>query len=143
MGDLRRSLSTVMDAQAVSIPLEERQFGIRVAVLADKELLRSATFVLAVSAQMLPEMVRNGFPAQVKIGSIEQIRDLVNLQLPGIGLRPMAVAPRQLPFYAGFTYFELDRSSEYWQPLSNSAGFAMHVAGDFPGLQMQFWAIRR
>ncbi len=143
MGDLRRSLSTVMDAQAVSIPLDERHFGIRVAVLADKELLRSATFVLAVSAQMLPELVRNGFPAQVKIGSIEQIRDLVNLQLPGIGLRPMAVAPRQLPFYAGFTYFELDRSSEYWQPLSNSAGFAMHVAGDFPGLQMQFWAIRR
>lgn len=143
MGDLRRSLSTVMDAQAVSIALDERQFGIRVAILADKELLRSSTFVLAVSAQMLPEMVRNGFPEQIKIGSIEQIRDLVNLQLPGIGLRPMAVAPRQLPFYAGFTYFELDRNSEYWQALSSSAGFAMHVAGDFPGLQMQFWAIRR
>jgi len=143
IADLRRSLSTVMDAQAVSIPLDERQFGIRVAVIADKELLRSATFVLAVNAQMLPEMVRNGFPAQVKIGSVEQIRDLVNLQLPGIGLRALPVAPRQLPFYAGFTYFELDRSSEYWQPLLNSAGFAMHVAGEFPGLQMQFWAIRR
>jgi type VI secretion system protein ImpJ len=114
IADLRRSLSTVMDAQAVSIPLDERQFGIRVAVIADKELLRSATFVLA-----------------------------VNAQLPGIGLRALPVAPRQLPFYAGFTYFELDRSSEYWQPLLNSAGFAMHVAGEFPGLQMQFWAIRR
>ena len=53
------------------------------------------------------------------------------------------MAPRQLPFYAGYTYFELDRNSEYFQHLSNSAGFAMHVAGDFPGLQMQFWAIRR
>ena len=143
IADLRRSLSTVMDAQAVSIPLDERQFGIREAVMADKELLRSATFVLAVNAKMLPEMVRSGFPAQVKIGSVEQIRDLVNLQLPGISLRALPVAPRQLPFYAGFTYFELDRNSEYWQPLLNSAGFAMHVAGDFPGLQMQFWAIRR
>ena len=143
MADLRKSLSTVMDAQAVSIPLDERQFGIRVAVLADKELLKAATFVLAVTAQMPTEAVRGSFPAQVKIGSIEKIRDLVNLQLPGIGLRPLPVAPRQLPFHAGYTYFELDRNSEYWQQLSNSAGFALHVAGDFPGLQMQFWAIRR
>ena len=74
---------------------------------------------------------------------MEKIRDLVNLQLPGIGLRALPVAPRQLPFYAGHTYFELDRSSEYFQHLNNSAGFALHVAGDFPGLQMQFWAIRR
>ena len=141
--DLRKSLSTVMDASAVSIPLDERQYGIRVAVLADKELLRSASFVLAVSAQMPAELMRSSFPAQVKIGSVEKIRDLVNLQMPGIGLRPLPVAPRELPFHAGFTYFELDRSSEYWQQLSNSAGFAMHVAGDFPKLQMQFWAIRK
>ena len=141
--DLRKSLSTVMDAQAVSIPLNERQFGIRVALLADKELLNTANFVLAVNAQIPAEMLRGSFPAQVKIGSIEKIRDLVNLQMPGIGLRPLPVAPRQLPFHAGFTYFELDRSSEYWQQLNNSAGFAMHVAGDFPGLQMQFWAVRK
>ena len=143
IADLRKSLSTVMDAQAVPIPLEERQFGIRVAVLPDKQLLRSATFVLAVNAQMPPEALRSSFPAQVKIGSVEKIRDLVNLQLPGIGLRPLPVAPRQLPFYAGYTYFELDSGSEYFQHLNQSAGFAMHVAGEFPGLQMQFWAIRR
>jgi type VI secretion system protein ImpJ len=142
MIDLRRSLASVIDARAVQIPLEERQFGIRVAVVPDPQLLRSATFVLAVHAQMPAEAVRSGFPPQVKIGSVEKIRDLVNLQLPGIGLRPLPVAPRQLPFHAGFTYFELDRASDYWQQLTNSAGFAMHVAGAFPGLEMQFWAIR-
>jgi len=142
MVDLRRSLATVIDARAVQIPLEERQFGIRVAVVPDPQLLRSATFVLAVHAQMPAEAVRSGFPPQVKIGSVEKIRDLVNLQLPGIGLRPLPVAPRQLPFHAGFTYFELDRASDYWSQLTNSAGFALHVAGAFPGLEMQFWAIR-
>jgi type VI secretion system protein ImpJ len=142
IADLRRALSMVMDAQAVPIPLDERQFGIRVAVVPDRELLRSATFVLAVNAHLPPELLRTSFPAQVKIGSVEKIRDLVNLQLPGIGLRPLPVAPRQLPFYAGYTYFELDSGSDYFQHLHQSAGFAMHVAGDFPGLQMQFWAIR-
>lgn len=142
MLDLRRSLSTVMDPHAVPIALEERQFGIRVAVLPDRSLLRAATFVLAVQAQMAPETLRSSFPPQVKIGSVETIRDLVNLQLPGIALRPLPVAPRQLPFLAGYTYFELDRGSDYWQQLASSAGFAMHIAGSFPGLQMQFWAIR-
>ncbi|MBQ5965083.1 type VI secretion system baseplate subunit TssK [Massilia sp. ZL223] len=143
IADLRRALSAPMDNQAVPIPLDERQFGIRVAVVPDRELLRAATFVLAVNAHMPPEVLRGAFPAQVKIGSVEKIRDLVNLQLPGIGLRPLAVAPRQLPFFAGYTYFELDSGSEYFQHLHQSAGFAMHVAGDFPGLQMLFWAIRR
>lgn len=143
MLDLRRALAAVLDAHTVAIPLEERQFGIRVAVMPDQELLRSATFVLAVQAHMPPEAIRSGFPPQVKLGSVEKIRDLVNLQLPGIGLRPLPVAPRQLPFLAGYTYFELDRGSEYWQQLINSAGFAMHVAGNFPGLQMRFWAIRK
>ncbi|MES2072918.1 MAG: type VI secretion system baseplate subunit TssK [Pseudomonadota bacterium] len=141
--ELRKSLSMVMDSHAVPIPLEERQFGIRVAVVPDPELIKSATFVLAVNAQMPAESIRSGFPAKVKIGSVEKIRDLVNLQLPGIALRPLPVAPRQLPFHAGYTYFELDKNSEYWKPLLSSAGFAMHVPGEFPGLQMQFWAIRK
>lgn len=143
MDDLRKSLSIVMDAHAIPIPLEERQFGIRVAVMPDAELVKSAAFVLAVNAQMPAEAVRTGFPPKVKIGTVEKIRDLVNLQLPGIGLRPLPVAPRQLPYHAGFTYFELDRGSDLWKTLPTSAGFAMHVAGDFPGLQMEFWAIRR
>lgn len=140
--DLRRTLSTLTDVRAVAIALEERQFGIRVAVLADKELLSSATFILAVQAQIPADSLRDSFPRQVKIGSVEKIRDLVNLQLPGIGLLALPVAPRQLPFHAGATYFELDRASEYWQLLSQSAGFALHIAGAFPGLDIQFWAIR-
>ncbi len=142
MEDLRKYLSIVMDSHALQIKLEERQFGIRVGTVPDAELLKSATFVLAVNAQMAAELIRTGFPAQVKMGPIEKIRDLVNLQLPGIGLRPLPVAPRQLPFHAGFTYFELDRNNDYWKLLT-TAGFALHVAGDFPGLRMEFWAIRR
>jgi type VI secretion system protein ImpJ len=141
--DLRASLSMVVDTRALALTLEERQFGIRVAVLPDPELLRSATFVLAVNAHLPAEAVRSGFPAMVKIGSIEKIRDLVNLQLPGVALRALPVAPRQLPFHAGYTYFELDKSGENWKMLANSVGFAMHIPNEYPGLQMEFWAIRK
>ncbi|WP_179401425.1 type VI secretion system baseplate subunit TssK [Burkholderia guangdongensis] len=141
--DLRAALSMVMDPHAVPIPLEERKFGLRVALVPDKNLYASATFVLAVNAQVPAETILTGFAPQVKIGPIERIRDLVNLQLPGVGLRALPVAPRQLPFHAGFTYFELDRGNELWKQFSTSAGMALHVAGEFPGLKMEFWAIRR
>jgi type VI secretion system protein ImpJ len=142
MEDLRRSLSLVIDSHAVPLTLEERRFGVRVAMLPDPTLLKSAAFVLAVNAQLPPEGIRSSFPASVKIAPVEKLVDVVNLQLPGIGLRPLPVAPRQLPFHAGFTYFELDRSSEYFAMLTTSGGIGIFVAGEFPGLELEFWAIR-
>ena len=143
IGDLRQSLSMVLEQTAIPIELQERKHGIRVAIVADVELLRTAVFVLAVNAQMPGEALRMRFPTQVKIGPAERIRDLVNFQLQGVALRPLPVAPRQIPFHAGFTYFELEtRGNELWKQLETSGGLAMHIAGDFPGLAIEFWAIR-
>lgn len=141
--DLRQSLSMVMEQTAIPIELQDRKYGIRVAIIPDVELQRHANFVLAVAAQLPGEALRARFPTQVKIGPVERIRDLVNLQLPGVGLRPLPVAPRQIPYHAGFNYFELDtRNNELWKQLENSGGLAMHIAGEFPGLELEFWAIR-
>ena len=117
------------------IDLQDRKHGMRVAIIADVELQRNAIFVLAVNAQMPGDALRARFPTQVKIGPAERIRDLVNLQLPGVTLRALPVAPRQIPYHAGFTYFELEtRGNELWKQLETSGGLAMHIAGDFPGL---------
>ena len=143
MDDLRLSLSMVMEQTAIPIELQERKYGVRVAMIPDIELQRTAQFVLAVSAQLPGDALRARFPTQVKIGTVERIRDLVNLQLPGVGLRPLPVAPRQIPYHAGYTYFELEtRGNDMWKQLENSGGLALHVAGDFPGLEMEFWAVR-
>jgi type VI secretion system protein ImpJ len=143
MDDLRQSLSMVMEQTAIPIELQDRKYGIRVAIIPDLELQRTAMFVLAVAAQLPGEALRARFPTQTKIGPVERIRDLVNLQLPGVGLRPLPVAPRQIPYHAGFNYFELDtRSNELWKQLESSGGLAMHIAGEFPGLELEFWAIR-
>ncbi len=140
---LRQSLSRVFERLVVSIPLEEKKFGIRVALIRDKSLLQDATFVLAVNADMPEDGVRRNFPAMVKIGPVEQIRDLVNKALPGIGLNPLPVAPRQIPFHAGFTYFQMDTKGKIWDELKQSGGLALHAPGSFPGLEMALWAIRR
>ena len=142
MAMLRQALSAVLEQTAVPIPLQERKFGIRVGPIADRSLVTDATWVLAVKAQMPAETLRRNFPNQVKIGPVEQIRELINVALPGIAVRALPVAPRQLPYYAGTSYFELDRSGPYWATLARSGGVAIHITGEVPGLDVECWAIR-
>lgn len=142
MGDLRQALSAVLERTAVPIPLQERRHGIRVAPITDRGLVASASFVLAVKADIQAESLRRNFPNQVKIGPAEQIARLVNVALPGIPIRALPVAPRQVPYVAGMTYFEFERNVPLWRELQTSGGIAIHVAGDFPGLVMELWAIK-
>jgi type VI secretion system protein ImpJ len=141
--DLRELLSTVIERHAIQIELTERGHGVSTAVISDAELLRSAGFVLAVRAQLPTEQLRQRFPAQSKLGPVERIKDLVNLALPGVVMRSLPVAPRQLPFHAGSHYFELERQGELWKQLERSGSLALHVGGDFPGIELELWAIRQ
>lgn len=142
MADIRRSLSAVLEQTAIRIPLQERRHGVRVGAVADRSLLSGSNFVLVVQADMPAEALRRSFPSTVKIGAVEHIRELVNVALPGIAVQALPVAPRQMPFVAGALYFELDRNSPHWAQMQSSGGFAIHVSGDFPNLDLDLWSIR-
>jgi type VI secretion system protein ImpJ len=142
VADIRRSLSMVLERNAIPIDLETRAYGLRVASIPDTDLRRTARFVLAAKAQLPAERLQASLPTLVKIGPGERIRDLVNLNLPGIVLRSLPVAPRQIPYHAGFLYFELERSGDLWKQTEQSGLLAMHIAGEFPGLELEFWAVR-
>jgi type VI secretion system protein ImpJ len=139
---LRDSLSKVLTQTAISIPIEPKKFGISVAKVGDRALYGTAVFILAARADIPSEELRRRFPAQLKIGPVERITDLVRLQLPGVPVHPVPVAPRQIPYHAGFAYFELDQTDALWEQLRSSGGVALHVAGEFPGLALELWAIR-
>ncbi|WP_312431460.1 type VI secretion system baseplate subunit TssK [Achromobacter sp.] len=141
---LRRVLSTVLQPRAVSLPLDMQGHGVYTAQVHDPSLLQSADFILAVRARMPLEQMRQQFVRQAKVASHQLLQELIRLQLPGVPLMTLPVAPRHLPFHAGFTYFQLDRSHPHWQRLmpQGSTGFGFHITGDFPELELQFWAIR-
>jgi type VI secretion system protein ImpJ len=142
MAALRASLSAVLEQSAVPIPVEPRRFGVYVAVPPDRSLYTTAGFVLAVRADTPVEELRRRFPSQLRIGPVEQIQELMRLALPGLPVSPLPVAPRQIPYHAGFVYFEMDQSHELWNELKGSGGIALQVSGDVPGLAMELWAIR-
>lgn len=142
MATLSKQLSVVLEQTAVSLPVEKRQYGIYVSRISDRSLLSSARFILAAKADVATDQLREHMPKHVKIGSVETIRDLVNNQLTGITLSNLPIAPREIPYTAGYVYFELDPQGDQWQSLNSSGGFAFHVAGDLPGITLEFWAIR-
>lgn len=139
---VRASLNAVLDQTAIPIPLKQHKYGVQIAEIADRSLLTNATFVLVVRADVEVERLRRAFPTQLKIGSADKIKELVNVALPGIVVNPLPVAPRQIPYVVGVSYFELDQQSPYWRDIRQTGLMAMHVAGDFPNLEIALWAIR-
>jgi len=140
---LRQCLSMVYEQTASALTLVEKKFGIRVAQITDRTLIDSAMFVLAVRANIPENKIQTLFPAQVKAGPVDRIRQLVNAAMPGIPLKVLPVAPRQIPYHSGYTYFEFERNNNYWKELRHSGGIALHIGGDFPGLELELWTIRQ
>ena len=139
---VRQALNAVLERSAVTIPLIEHRYGIRVADVPDRSIYSKYSFILAAKADMPADALVRRLVGQIKIGAAEQITELVNAALPGIMLRALPVAPRQIPYHTGKAYFELDRSSPNWKQVAAGNGLAIHVAGDFPALELDLWAVK-
>jgi len=138
---VNQSLSSVLEQTAVELPLETSKYGIHFTPLHDKKSLDTAEFIIAVKAALPAKEILKRLPAQIKIGSVESIRELVNSQLPGIGIIALPVAPRQVPYHSGYHYFQLDKQNPNWSKLKNSGGLALHLSGNYPELKMELWVV--
>ncbi|KAF3998077.1 type VI secretion system baseplate subunit TssK [Glaciimonas immobilis] len=140
--DIHYLLNQVLIRSAESIPLIEQAHGIRSASMLPAELNGYASLVLAVSAQMPAETLKLQFSAQTKISPPQRLPELIRSHLPGLALNPLPVPPRQIPFNAGYVYFELARTGPFWEQIAKHGGLAMHIAGHFPELQIELWGVR-
>jgi type VI secretion system protein ImpJ len=140
--ELRQMLSKIYEQRAIQLPLKGPKFGTYAAKRPDLNLIENAVFVLAIYAEIPTETLRREFPRQTIIGPVEEIRQYVNSLTPGIAIQPLPVAPRQIPYHAGFIYFELDKHGELWKKMASSGGFAIHIGSNYPGLKLEFWAIK-
>ncbi|NTX26631.1 type VI secretion system baseplate subunit TssK [Burkholderia pyrrocinia] len=140
--DLQLLLNEVLIRSAQRIELEERAHGIRLAVVNPSELERFASVVLGVSAQLPADVLQQQFAAQTKVGPSERLPELLRSHLPGVVLQALPVPPRQIPFNAGYVYYELTKTGPLWEQVAKHGGLAMHIAGEFPGLRMELWGVR-
>ncbi|ATE59927.1 type VI secretion system baseplate subunit TssK [Thauera sinica] len=142
VADVQQLLNEVLIRSAQLIPLEDKGHGLRLAVVDTAMLASFSALVLAISADMPRDVLQSRFMAQSKLAPPEHINDIIRSHLPGIALQALPVPPRQIPFNAGYVYYEVSRNSPLWAEVMRRGGLALHTAGEFPGLALQLWGIR-
>jgi type VI secretion system protein ImpJ len=138
----RAQLNSLLVRSAERITLETRQHGLYSAGMPPSVLQSFTTLVVAVHASVPADQLAQEFAAQSKIASIDRLPELVRLHLPGIALRLLPVPPRQIPFNAGYVYFQVDAQGQHWDHMLSNGNVGLHVAKNFPDLKMEVWGIR-
>lgn len=141
---IRNALAGLHDQHAIQIPLTPKPGGIHIGQITDRALVGNAHFYLSVHALAPEELIQRQLPSTVKIGPVEKLRDLVNLNLPGVRLKSVQQSPAVLPHYADHLCFQLEtRAEPLWKLLEQTGHLAIHYAGDLPELRLELWAVRR
>jgi len=127
--ELKKMLSFILEKNAFSIDMEKGKYGLYRAMLPRKDMIRTGSFVLSVSSKLLDETdLKKLLLDNLKISTVEGIRELVNLQLSGFKLSPLASAPRQIPYRVDNSYFKIVLREEEKSRLEISGGFAFYLA---------------
>lgn len=138
--DIQRLLSRDV-GRAIRLDLREVQRGSFVAQVKDRNLFRDASFVVEVAADRPLTQIQQQFPALCKVGPNTRMNDIVNNNLPGLELVHTPTPPRQIRSVTSHVYFYIDKASGLWSEFSTAPAIAMHFAGDWPGLELELWAI--
>lgn len=140
---LQSLLAMVFDRSAVQLPLERKGPGAYVSTITDHNLFKTGYFYLAVSAATPVEEIRRLFPSVAKIAAVQKMKQIVESALPGVPLRHVPTPPPQIRVLPGYVYFELDRSVRDWRDFATAPGLGLHVAGEWPELQLELWCVKR
>lgn len=142
IAEIKEMLSVVLEQNSIALTIEKRKYGIYVSQMENTSLVDNSTFILAVSADLENDKLTKLLLANLKVGSIETIRNLVNYHLAGFVLKPLSVAPRQIPYRMNNIYFKLELNAEDRAKLKSSGGFAFHLSKEIANITYGLWVIR-
>ena len=140
--ELNEMLTMVLEQKSISLPVEKRKYGIHVIPVSDKSLINSCSFVFAVKADIEDDKLKKILLSNLKMGSHETIRDLVNYHLSGFKMKALSVAPRQIPYKVNYLYFKVELEATDKEKISRSGGFAFHLSTELENVEYALWAIR-
>jgi type VI secretion system protein ImpJ len=140
--DIQDFLSAQLDRRAIRLELIQRAQNAYVSSIKDRTLFRNASFILEVSARRPLNEIQSSLPAYLKVGPNTKMNEIVHAHLPGVPLVHLPTPPPQIRAITDHVYFYLDRTSPLWPEFSVASAIGMHFAGDWPELELEFWAIR-
>lgn len=140
--EIKSMLTTVIEQNSISLPINKVKYGIHIIPLENKELLENSTFIFSVTSDISSTKVRELLETSLKFGTVETIRNLVNYHLVGYKLKSLANAPKEIPYKVNHLYFKLELTNENLEEIRKTAGLAFHLSTEIPNIEFGMWAIK-
>ena len=142
--EIKTLLGQALESASTLVPLDKHKFGVHIASLQDKSVLVNSIFVLAISGDLEGNKLKKLLVDNLKIGTVEDIRNLVNHHLPGFGYAPLATAPKEVPYRVNNLYFAITLKNSDKENLVKSTGLALHFPDtDKYNIEFMLWSIRK
>lgn len=111
--------------------------------LHDARLREGADFYLSVRSPMPAHLLQAQFPLLCKAGSDEDVSDVVNVALNGIGLKSLAHVPAAIPLRLENQYFALDLSGPAGQAMLEAGNCAFYIPQALGEVKLELYAVLR
>ena len=119
-------LGTVVASRYTKIDLDQTQPGLFVGQTNDPNMLRSHKLYLVAGGDIPENSLRQDLPRYLKIGSLDQIAQIVQRALPGVRAEIDLSPPNAIPVRAHMVYLRLDKSGSYWNEMLQSGRIAIY-----------------
>lgn len=140
-------ISTLLEAslpsRVVAVELElvrENQWR---AQLTDSRLREEADFYLSVRSDLPAHQLQSQFPPLCKIGTPDEVNNIINGALNGVPLIPLSHVPAAIPLRLENQYFALDLAHPSAVAMLTAGSCAIYVPGVLPGVKLELYAVLR
>lgn len=146
---LMQMISTLLEASLPSrvIALElERVIPGRWQVTFNDPRLReadAADFYLSVRCREAPAQLQAQFPRLCKVGTPDDVDQLINAALDGVPLQPLSHVPAAIPLRLENQYFALDFAHPSGQAVLAEGVCAFYVPATLPDVKLELFAVLR
>lgn len=146
---LMRMLSTLLEAslpsRVIALDLEARganrwQVSLNDARLRDHE---GVDFYLSVRCRLPAVQVQSQFPRLCKVGTPDEVDELVNAALDGVPLHPLSHVPAAIPLRLENQYFALDLAHAKGQAMLAEGVCAFYVPATLADVKLELFAVLR
>ncbi|WP_226478330.1 type VI secretion system baseplate subunit TssK [Pseudomonas sp. MWU16-30323] len=146
---LMRTISTLLEAslpsRVIALVLEEVGPNRWQVTLNDARLREQngADFYLSVRCRMPAAQLQNQFPRLCKVGTSDDVDQLVNAALDGVALQPLSHVPAAIPLRLENQYFALDLGSAKGQAMLAGGTCAIYVPSTLLDVKLELFAVLR
>lgn len=126
---LEELLKTQINVRGARVDLVRKPGSVHVGGIADPRLLdaRGKLFLgVCIEGPDRPQILLT-FPKRAKIASESKVQSLIVAATEGLALHPPAPVPAGVPCFAGYDYFELDRSHPLWEDVRRANQVAVYL----------------